>query len=259
MISNKTLTEIINLSNQKKLLDKTIIRKLVKEIISKCDRDTRLKFTHVGFRDTEEFCAEVIPLTKKFTVSLKSIYEEVNDYGNISALEKNLHILAILLHEAEHLKEIDKTKRNTVEGKLINLSNYEINGYKDNGLNYDIYYKDPSEKIAYAMSYKNLLELLTNYPGFSVKYRKEYKNIKNAYIENLMYGYEPRKNGRYNVPLIDFSNAINNKSIKRKVKLRLMRNRNILKIKNMSLEEQFMYGLPINKRKIKKLERKKYR
>ena len=72
MISNKTLTEIINLSNENRLLDKNIIRKIVKEIILKCDRDTRLKFTHVGFRDTEEFCAEVIPRTKKFTVSLKS-------------------------------------------------------------------------------------------------------------------------------------------------------------------------------------------
>ena len=251
MISNQTLTEIIHISNQNKLLDKVIIRKIVKEIISNCDRDTRLKFRHVEFRNCEEYCAEAIPRTKKITVSLKSIYEDIYDYENTSTLEKNLHILAILLHEAEHLKEIDKIKRNRVEGKLLNLSNYMADDYESD----DIYYKDPSEKIAYAVSYKNLLQLLTNYPGFRGKYKTEYISIYKKYLENLMYGYEHVKNGRYNVPLIDFS-AFIDESMKRKVKFRLTRTRNIVKIKKMSIEEQFMYGLPVNKRKMKKLKGK---
>ena len=259
MISNQTLKEIIHISNQNKLLDKIMIRKIVKEVISNCDRDTRLKFRHVRFKESDEFCAKANPWNKKFSISLKTTYKEVNNYESISTLEKNLHILAIILHEAEHLKEIDKMRRNKVEGKLIRLSDYEIDGYMDNGLNYDIYYKDPSEKIAFAMSYKNLIELLNNYPNFKEKYKKEYINIKSTYIEHLMYGYELKKNSSYNVPLIDFSSNINDKLVNKKVRLRLIRNRNILKMKKMSLEEQFMYGLPVNKRKIKRLERTKYR
>jgi hypothetical protein len=40
-----------------------------------------------------------------------------------------------------------------------------------------------------------------------------------------------------------------------KVKYKLYKKRSIVNISKMSLEERFMYGLPITKRKVKQLEK----
>ncbi len=258
MISSELFEEIIEISNNGKLIDKYIIRKIVKELISNSDKITRRKFKALKFESNPDCCARANVEYGELKVSLESCYEDVNTYKGASILEKNLHIIAVILHEVEHLKEIYKVKCNKTEGKLINLANYQVNYNKDGDVNYDTYYMDPSEKIAYALSYKKLLDFLNNYPNLKKTYFTEFSHINDEYIERLKYGYKKKSNGMYNVPLIDFSSKLGDLSVFNRVKFRLVRTRNIRKIRRMSIEERLMYGLPVTKRKMKLLERKKY-
>ena len=224
MISNNLFEEIIKISERGKLLDRKMIKIIVKEIISSADRYTKRRFKLVNFNCSDKYCAIADIDHGKLTVSIPSCYEEVKSYRNASTLEKNLHILAIILHEVEHLKEVYKKRFNRIEGKLIKLSDYQTDYYVGEDVNYDTYYTDPSEKIAYASSYKKLLEFLINYPGFNEKYFREFAHINNEYIERLKYGYKETSRNRCNTPLIDFTRELNREDVFKKTKLKLKSN-----------------------------------
>ena len=167
------------------------------------------------------------------------------------------NILAIIIHEISHLQENTKVRKYNTEGKLIKFSNYQKNYYNEKGdLNRDTYYTNPSEKIAFALSYKKLLEIVEKYPEFTKNYSKVYRNIRKSYLLNLKLGYSQRKMNLYNTPLVDFAGCLNDDKLLKRVKLGLISSRNIRKIHKLSLEERMMYGLPMTKRQVKILEKK---
>lgn len=253
MLSDYLFEEIIEISKNGKLIDKDLLKKIVIDLISKSDDLTRTKFNKINFVKESKFWAMAYPPFGEIEFCLNNMYKDLNSYKNISMLTKNLEIIAITLHEIEHLREIDKIFRNTYQGKLIKLSLFE----QYNLLNKKIYCTDPSEKIAYAMSFKRLLNYLSHYPNFKKEHFKEYIYIYNGYIDRLKYGYEKSDNGKYNIPLVHFLRAINKLSRLTEVGFKLVKKGEAVNLSKMSLEKKFMYGFPIKEEEMKKLESKK--
>lgn len=253
MLSNDLFEEIIGLSKNRKLIDNDLFKRIVLDVISKTDDITRTRFNKIRFVKNNKFCGLANPELGQLRFCMKSCYEDVKLYKNTTILTKNLHILAIILHEIEHLREIDKITRNTYQGKLINLSDLEDYDRLDE----DIYYTDPSEKIAYAMSYKRLLNYLSTYPNFKKEYFSEYINIYNSYIDRLKYGYVKLDNGRYSIPLVHFLSAVKKLSHLKDIGFKLVKKGEATNISKMSLEKKFMYGFPIKEEEMKKLESRK--
>lgn len=256
MISERLFEKIIYVSKRGQLIDKRLIMNLVRDIISKTDFRTRHLFSRVVFTNNILFSACTNQESGMIAFNLKNCYELADELECASVLEKNLHILALIFHEVEHLKEINKVKKDSFEGKLIKISNKQTDYYKNGEVNYHTYYKNPSEKIAYAMSYKNLLEFLNSYDNFKEIYPEEYAAINNRYVEMLMNGYE-FLNGKYNTPLIDFIVAIKNKSCLKDIKFKLVKSGKQKNIDKISIEKRFMYGFPINEENVNKLNKKK--
>ena len=127
MISENLFKEVIDISNKGMLLDKQMIRRLVRKIISNTDFSTRRRYKYTCFRNCDNFCEKTNINEGKIYFSIKTSYEEVDEFNNISILEKNLHIIAIILHEIEHLKEPSKTRKNGFDGKLIRISDTQGN------------------------------------------------------------------------------------------------------------------------------------
>ena len=123
--------------------------------------------------------------------------------------------------------------------------------------NEEIYYTDPSEKIAYAMSYRNLVLYLFNYPNFKNKYLKEYISVFNKYIDNLQYGYRKLDNGKYNIPLVHFLSATKKMSHLKDVGFKLVKKGEAKNISKIGLDDKFMYGFPITEEEMKTLESRK--
>lgn len=128
---------------------------------------------------------------------------------------------------------------------------------KDDDVNFDTYYSDPSEKIAFANSYKKLLDYLNNYPNFKEEYFEEYKNISNEYIERLFYGYEKKENGNYNIPLLEFIINIDKISSLKEINLRLVKKGEAKNYKNLNIEKRLMFGLPVSNEEVEEFEKNK--
>ena len=128
---------------------------------------------------------------------------------------------------------------------------------KDGDINSDTYYSDPSEKIAFAMSYKKLLEYLEKYPNFKEQHYEEYKNINNEYVERLFYGYENKENGKYNTPLIDFIINIKRVSSLKEVNFKLVKKGEPKNIDKIDIETRLMYGLPVSIQEAENFEKNK--
>ena len=258
MISEQLFQQVLDISKKGILLDKQIIRKLVRNIISNTDFMTKRRYKYTYFRNIDDFCGKTNIDEGKICFSIKTCYEEVNEFNNISILEKNLHIIAIILHEIEHLLEPRKTRKKGFDGKLIRISDTRENYFtKDGDINFDTYYCDPSEKIAFAMSYKKLVEYLENYPDFKEEYYEEYRNINNEYVERLFYGYEKKENGKYNTPLIDFVVNINKISNLKKLKFKLVKKDEAKNYKKFDIETRLMYGLPVTTEEVENFEKSK--
>lgn len=257
MIRKQLFQRVLDISKNGELLDKQMILKLVRDILSNTDSLTRRKYKYTYFGNFDGFCAKTDIENYKICFSIKTCYEEVNEYKNASVLEKNLHIIAIIFHEIEHLQEPVKIRKNEFEGKLISVADSHENYFDKNGnTNFDTYYCDPSEKIAFANSYKKLLEYLSKYPNFKKEYENEYININNEYIERLLYAYEKSDNGKYNIPLIDFILAIKKTSNLRKINFKLVKKGECKNISKIDTEKRFMYGLPVTMENVEELEKK---
>jgi len=258
MINEQLFKEIVDISKKGILIDKQMIRKLVREIVSNTDFMTRRRYKYTYFRHCDNFCGKTNINQGKICFSIKTCYEEVENFKKISILEKNLHIIAIILHEIEHLQEPRKTRKNKFDGKIIRISNKQKNYFNNGGdVNFDTYYLDPSEKIAFANSYKKLLEYLDNYPNFKEQYFEEYKNINNEYVERLFYGYEKKENGDYNIPLIDFIVAIKKISSLKELNFKLVKKEDAKNIKKINIEKRLMYGLPVSSEEVENFEKQK--
>lgn len=258
MISKYLFEKVLELSKKGELLDKSMIRRLVRDVISHTDFITRKKFKYTYFRNIDDFCAQTKIDEGKICVSIKTCYNEVNEFKGISTLEKNLHIIAIILHEVEHLLEPTKTRKNGFDGKIIRISDTQENYFtKDGDVNFDTYYSDPSEKIAFANSYKKLLEYLDKYPNFKEQYFEEYKNINNEYVERLFYGYDKKENGEYNTALITFMVNINKISSLKELKFKLVKKGESKNFKKFDIETRLMYGLPVTTEEVEKFEKNK--
>lgn len=254
MISNELLEEVIDISKKDKLIDKIFILKLVKEIISNTDEITQNKFNYFGFCNNKDFLGKTNPNTGVILLSLGECYKAVN-IEKIPMLEKNINIINTILHEVEHLKEYSKEQKNGIEGKLIYISNFS-NSYADSKTNLDRYYLNPSEKIAHAQSWKELLKIVKQYPNFITEHQTTYYYINNMYIGDLKQGYKKSKSGKYNTPLFDFLISINRSSLGSEIFKLVPVSENKIS-NNISLEKKFMYGLKITNEDMKNLNSKK--
>lgn len=258
MISEHLFEKVLDISKKGQYIDKQMIRSLVRDIVSKTDFRTRRRFKYTYFRNIDNFCGKTEIEEGKICFSINTCYEEVDEFENISVLEKNLHIIAIIIHEIEHLQEPTKTRKNGFDGKIIRISNTQENYFnKDGDVNINTYYSDPSEKIAFANSYKKLLEYLEKYPNFKEEYYEEYRNINNEYVERLFYGYEKKENGKYNTPLIDFVVNINKISSFKELKFKLVKKGEAKNYKKFDIETRLMYGLPVTTEEAENFEKSK--
>ena len=255
MISNELLDEIIQISKKGKLIDRMFICKLVIEIISNTDKITQNRFRVFRFCDCKDFFGKTDPDAGEILLSLNECYKFANMI-KIPILEKNIFIINIILHEVEHLKEYSKEQKNGIEGKLIYISNF-TDSYSDSKANLDKYFTNPSEKIAKAQSWKELIKIVNKYPNFNFDYEGTYNYINNMYIECLKQGYEKIGKDKYNFPLIDFLKFINRLSLGSEIFKLVPKSSNISN--NISLEKRFMYGFKITKEDMKELNFKKLR
>lgn len=254
MISNEFLEEIIEISKQRKLIDQTFVCKFVEELISNADEITQNIFSYFGFCNNKDFLGKTNPDSGVILLSLDECYKNANML-KIPMLEKNILILNTILHEFEHLKEYSKEKKNGIEGKLIYISNF-ANSYADSKTNIYRYYINPSEKIAEAQSWKELLKIVKQYPNFISNYEGTYNFINNMYINRLKQGYEKKENGNYNIPIFDFLRLINRLSLANEI-FKLVPSEEKNNVGKFSLEKRFMYGFKINHEEMKELNKKK--
>ena len=255
MINARLFEEIIYISNQGKLINKYLIVRIVKDLVSKIPYiATRMRFKKIKFKNDPKYSAMTEVYKGNMFFNIENCYKIADDRENVSILEKNLHVLATILHEVEHLVEPEKLKSKTFEGKLIEICEKQENYFENGRLNFEIYYSNPSEKIAHAMSYKKILDFLDSYPNFKEFYPKEYQAINNEYIEMLMTGYE-LSDGKYNIPLISFITAIKQTSCLDKINFKLIKPGEQKNIDKMNLEKRFMYGLPITEENVIELNK----
>ena len=203
MISNELLDEIIDISSKGKYIDKKILQRVFEEIFVDVDDYTKKNFNKLEFvnidRKTETlgicYADEGI-----IQIDLIENYIYENRQKNINMFIKNLKIINKLFHELEHLKQPYKITKNNFESELLKSSIIY-----DEKLYDDLYNCIPSEKIAFANSWKLLLNNLLNYPSFDSKYFDEYKFVNNEYIRNLKLGYIfDEFYEEYNVPLFTY-------------------------------------------------------
>jgi len=254
MISNELFEEVIEISKKDKLIDKMFVCKLVREILSNTDDITRNKFKYFAFINSKDYLGRTNPDVAYILFSFNECCR-FNNSLKIPTLEKNINIISTILHEFEHLKEYSKEKKGGFEGNLIYISNF-ANSLADTKTNLDRYFTNPSEKIAKAQSWKELLKIVKQYPNFKIDHEGTYNYINNMYIESLKQGYEKKQDGTYNIPIIDFMKSINRLSLGREM-FKLIPVEEKKNYSNLSLEQRFMYGFKITNDDMKKLDSKK--
>ena len=172
------LEEIINISNNFRLIDKDTIMKIARYEISKLDENTKKNFKYFLFVKNTCFGGMTNPSKGIILIDLENCYADVNSMKKLSILEKNLYIVSVVLHEIEHLKEENKIEEENIEGNLIYISDF-ISNYEKGRIVEDNYDNNPCEKIAFAKSWKKILYIANKYPNFRENYFDAYKYINN--------------------------------------------------------------------------------
>lgn len=255
-MDTKLFDDIINISDEGKLLDKNLILKIARIEISKLDVDTKKSFRYFLFVNNSSFCGLTNSAKGVILIDLNNCFLEAEVTSETTILEKNLYVTAIVLHEIEHLKENYKIKNKTFEGKLIHISDY-IDNYENGKPNYDNYDNNSSEKIAFAKSWKKVLNTATNYPNFQLNYPDAYKFVKNQYIKKLKLGYSNRVEKRNSVPLLRFISATEDLTNLNLIGFKLVKSGDSKNIDKISIEKKFMYGFPVNNKDKKELNKQK--
>lgn len=256
MISNELLEEVINVSKKDKFISRELIIKIIMYTILNLDKITQKKFN--GFWFTDELNALGMCYTREgyVALNLNECYGYAASLKDTTMLQKNLELICDILHEFEHLKEMYKISKNDFQGKLLKVADL-ANNYDDAENHYYAYISNPSEKIASAMPFKNMLENIKNYTDFQKHLFDGYKYISNRYFEELVLGYKKIAPGKYNIPLIVFFKHINkleylkDESFKKSLKSEL-------KNGSIDLEKKFMYGLKVTQDEVKQLAKRKF-
>jgi hypothetical protein len=81
MISKQLFEYVLDISKKGILLDKKLIRRLVRNIISSTDFMTRKRFKYTYFRHDDNFCGKTNINEGKICFSIETCYEEVNEYA----------------------------------------------------------------------------------------------------------------------------------------------------------------------------------
>ena len=282
MISNEMLEEVIYYSDKYKYIEKDLIIKIVEDIVNSETDDIKKRFNEVVFDDItwsrDVVCSYRINMGN-IIVDYEKLINQLNQEKSLSFLQANLEILINLLHEIEHLKEQDKSKKSLFESflhsyssieifdslaeeklkffeKILPLDLYQKKLEKISERNYlKIYNKIPSERIATINSHKSLFDSLNNYEGFKEKYKKAFIYINKEYLNQYYMGY---KTNCSNVPLIDYFNFIGMVELLENLdfyseNIRIFK---ILSSKEFSIEDRMLYGLPITLKETKILNKK---
>lgn len=259
MISKVLIDEVIALSKENKIIEKDLLKKIIFSLLQGLDPVTKKNFKGVIFLNNQDFVGYTKPIQGVIFFDLGEFENELDDIEqipeNATALDKNLFLIGVILHEIEHLKEPNVPSK-SFESKLIKISNSKLDPEKTK-IRGNTYYTNPSEKLAFAKSIRNLLTILNNYPNFKEEYFDSYVFINNLYIENLKLGYEKQWGGGYNTPLFDFLIDIAQLSHLKSLKIKLVKKGDYKKIDRYSLERKFMYGLPIKEEDVEELDKKK--
>ena len=285
MIDGHWLEQIIYCSGKDEFITKELIKKIIENIINSLDNDTKEKFNGVIFANINWNCNAVCSCrinTGDIVVNYERFIKLLKQEKKLNFLQRNLEILINLLHEIEHLKEINKSKNLTFESFLHSYSNIDIfdalasekltlfenvlspNSYQkallklSKKLYLQVYDKIPSERIATINSHKLVFESLNNYEDFNEKYRITFNYINQKYLEQYYMGYNTKKSEYLNIPLVDYFKFIG--------MLDLLNNldfydENIKKFRTLSskeftLEQRMLYGLPVSLQETKELEQK---
>lgn len=259
MINQELMDEIIYISLKNQYINKELIEKIVLDIIDNCDKLTQNLFggIYFGKPSLNFFIAEADENNR-----IIANYEEMVKQGNLASyksyLERNLKIIAYLLHEIEHLKENSKLRKNTFESDIIRLGNLEyiferifkrisekVDNYKKSEIltlkKYEKFYEKqwtfiPIERIAETKARETILNSLINYNGFIEKFFTEYKNLTKYYINSLKMGYELGEYNKCMSPMFRFFKS-----------LECMNDLDyIINIApKLTSQDKMMYGLPI--------------
>lgn len=231
MINQELMDEIIYISLKSQYINKELIERIVLDIIDDCDKLTQNLFGGIYFGKTslDFFIAEADENNR-----IIANYEEMIKQGEIAShqsyLERNLKIIAYLLHEIEHLKEDSKLRKNTFESDIIRLGNLEyifeqifkkisekVDNYKKTEIltlkKYEKFYENqwafiPIERIAESKARETILNSLINYDGFVENFFSEYKNLTKYYIDSLKMGYELGEYSKCKSPIFQFFESL---------------------------------------------------
>lgn len=255
MISNELLEEIIDISLRGQYINKKIIQKVFNEIFLNLDEYTTSNFNCLEFgnidRKTNTF-GTYYPEERVIKLDLIESYVYENKNKKLNMLIKNLRIINHLFHEVEHLKQSSKIIKNDLEAKLIMCSK-DI----DEVLYNDLYDCVPIEKLAFANSWKLVLENILKYPEFKNQYFETYKYINNEYIKNLKMGYYYDEYlDKYDVPLIRFLCMTKQLELLQELGSWNIAGSNKT-INNIPVEVKLKYGLPITRNDIDEINKKK--
>ena len=210
MISEKIIEEIIHTSEKEKFLSKIQILRFAKEIIETLENDTRNRFQKIRFtgpywKDPEYATTEV----KKGIISfnMETVYSSMKERNKLidSYLTCNLEILAILIHEIQHLREPYKMMKSKTDNLLLKYGSIKyiqmrirnmypnISEEQFQRLYLKLYNFIPTERIADIDSYKILFDSVLNFPDFKEKNNIEFSIIRQAYILNNIGVYDKSK------------------------------------------------------------------
>lgn len=274
MLSTELIDEVIDVSLKKQFISKEFIEKIIFEVINNSDKITKKLFNKVTFEEDDWDIAFATANLATGKINIK--YEYIIDYytkcDNISFFKINLIIIQILLHEITHLKEKGKILLGNYESKIIKYGRGEYFGsvYFYRAFNktcntsfanrycekkYKLFYEQnykliPTERIADAVAYREILDSLKCYPNFLDLYFNEYKAIEHLYFKVLKRGYERLNSGKYSVPIIDYFKAIRRVDDLEKIGFNLETKTIPNEIKDFDLETKMMYGFPITHKEI---------
>ena len=277
MIDNELLDKVIYVSSKNKFISKKLLKRIVINVIDNSDPLTKSMFNDIVFKEMEwEFAGAVCDKENGIIeADYDSIIVEQSLAPKDSYLKMNLEIIRYVLHEVEHLKEEYKKSLNNYKSKIIKYSDnifisknfYTKTKNKPKKIrrkivhnkfqkfcekNWDII---PTERIADIDSYYNVIESLKAYDDFKNKYKLEYIDTYNEFIDILKQGYVLKDDGEYNTPVFDY--FINIKRTECLNKLGFSLNKEPNGIENLSLTKKFVYGFPITNEDMYNLDKKK--
>ena len=260
MISEELLEEIIELSKNNKLIDKSLITRIIIDIICKSDEITQNSFNKIVFSKIN--WKNVLCTCNLNSGIIKVDYDKCvsglikkNKHDNNFILKYNLEFIRYILHEIEHLKESYKMTKYNVESVLIYLSSLSLLLSNKGSINKNIYLKlydiIPAERIADVESYKLLLNSIYNFHDFEKQYEEVVNYIYRNYVFEYYKGY--KKFSHDTSPFIIYLTEISNRGILSIDDLKPLEE--LCNKENLTIEEKMKYGLPVDLLESKQLNK----